>query len=156
MAGDAAAQIRPAYTKNVDEPGVYPGRLEVNSSPTLVGAGSHRLLQLRGRVGVRNVRSPPGSCRKRWIVQMATADWLMARPITNIELRNNRGGIIFDGMKWTFGGRFSGNVLQLGNLQRAPLGGIWPWRDTDRACNRRPEPVRVLGDRLYRYLIDAN
>jgi hypothetical protein len=49
----------------------------------------------------------PVPAGKRWVVQMASGGMANGYGrINNIELRNNRGSIIFDGLKWTFGGPF--------------------------------------------------
>ena len=67
-----------------------------------------RLLQLcLTRPGPQCLIMRPVPAGKRWIVQSATGGLANGNDRTNnIELGNNRSGVIFDGMKWTFGGPF--------------------------------------------------
>jgi len=49
----------------------------------------------------------PVPAGKRWIVQSASGGLVNGNGRTNnIELGNSRDSILFDGMKWTFGGPF--------------------------------------------------
>lgn len=106
---EAFAQTRPALVKDVNEPGRIPwstrsqflpnagGCFAVSDCANYSDGGSFAIFDL-----------PPVPAGKRWIVTMASGGLANGSGRTNqIELRNNRGGFIFDGLKWIFGGPFS-------------------------------------------------
>jgi hypothetical protein len=110
---EAFAQIRPALMKNVDEPGRTPFETR---SQVLPGSGCFAVSDCFAYSTIGNSITfdlRPVPVGKRWIVQSATGGLTSTQGKNiNIELRNNRGGLVFDGAKWLFGGPFlNGNAF---------------------------------------------
>ncbi len=105
---DVVAQIRAALVKNVDEPGRTPWETRSGFLPN--GGGCYLptdCYNYSDGVGhaVFDLRAVPAG--KRWIVQSVTGGLVNGYGrATNITLSNSRGAIIFDGMKWIYGGPF--------------------------------------------------
>ena len=159
LAGDAAAQIRPAYTKNVDEPGRVPWETRSQFLPNAGGCWVPQdCYNYEDGSGYATFDLRPVPAGKRWIVQMATGGLVNGQGrITNIELRNTRGFLVFDGVKWTFGGPFSQGTSFDSVIFNAPLWAEFGPGETP--------TVRVTGDPSLSgysvivftgYLIDAN
>lgn len=104
----ASAQVRPALVKNVDEPGRTPWETRSQFLPNAGGCyvPTDCVDYADGSgYAVFNLRTVPAG--KRWVVTSATGGLVNGDGrITNITLGNSRGGIIFDGAKWIYGGPF--------------------------------------------------
>jgi len=102
------AQARPAIVKNVDEPGRTPWETRSHVLPN--AGGCFREIDCYnysdGAVSaIWDLRAVPAG--KRWVVQSATGLLVGGQGRTNyIELGSPRGGVVFDGTKWGFGGPF--------------------------------------------------
>ena len=105
---DPLAQLRAALTKNVDEPGRTPWETR---SQFLPGSGCFGVSDcyngFSGSTFARfELRAVPAG--KRWVVQTATGGFTNAiGRITQIQLVSPPfGGVVFDGLKWSFAGPF--------------------------------------------------
>ena len=105
---DAAAQVRPAYTKNVDEPGRTPWETRSQFLPNAGGCyGTSDCYNYQDGTTFAVFDLRPVPAGKRWIVRSVSGGFNFANDrITNIELSNGRGFLTFDYMKWTYGGPF--------------------------------------------------
>ena len=109
VAPKAIAQIRAALVKNVDEPGRTPFVTRSAFLPNAGGCfGTSDCFNYSDGSTFALMDLRPIPAGKRWIVQSATGyqSGGISR-IINIELGYPRGGLVFDGVKWTFGGPFS-------------------------------------------------
>ena len=111
-ATDAVAQVRPALTKNVDEPWRTPwetrSQILPNAGGCWVPTDCNNYLE-GPQYAVFDLRPVPAG--KRWVVVSASGILVNGDGRTNtIELGYPRGGLIFDGTKWTFGGPFQTGV----------------------------------------------
>ncbi len=107
-APDAHAQ-KAALVKNVDEPGRTPHETRSQFLPGAGGCfGTSDCANYTDGSSFAIFDLPAVPAGKRWVVVMANGGLVNANGrTTNIELRNNRNGIIFDGLKWIYGGPFS-------------------------------------------------
>ena len=103
---EAIAQIRAALVKNVDEPGRTPYK---TISGILPGSGcfSGDCANFTGSSQVAQWDLPPVPAGKRLVVEMVSGGLTdgTSRTIL-VELRNGKGGIIYDNLKWLFGGPY--------------------------------------------------
>lgn len=109
---DVNAQVRPAYTKNVDEPGRTPWETRSQVLPNAGGCfGTSHCANYAETTNSATWDLPVVPAGKRWVVVMANGGLVGAQGRTNnIELRSNRGGLVFDGLKWIYGGPFSDGI----------------------------------------------
>ncbi len=103
------AQVRAALTKNIDEPGRTPWETRSQFLPNAGGCfGTSDCFNYSDgpTFAVFDLRPVPAG--KRWVVQSVTGGLVNGNGRTNtIELGSPRGPLVFDGMKWIFGGPFS-------------------------------------------------
>jgi len=102
------AQLRAALVKNIDEPGRTPW--DTRSQFFTGGSGCYLTsdcFNYSGGSGFATFDLRPIPAGKRWVVQSAAGGLTDANgTIIEIDLRNNRGGLIFDGSKWIFAGPY--------------------------------------------------
>jgi len=117
------AQTRAAIVKNVDEPGRTPW---ATRSQVLPNAGGCFALtdcfnySDGATFAVWDLRPVPAG--KRWVVQSATGSFVGGEGrTTSIELGSPRGGIVFDGIRWTHGGPFFPGTLSGSATFTAPV-----------------------------------
>lgn len=99
----------PALVKNVDEAGRMPWDTRSQILPNAGGcyASTYCSNYVEG-AGFAMFDLPPVPAGKRWVVQMATGSLVSGQGrITQIELKNSRGALVFDGLKWIFSGPFA-------------------------------------------------
>lgn len=106
------ALAAPALVKNVDEPGRTPWETRSQILPNAGGCyGSSDCFNYTETSGSATFDLRPVPAGKRWVVQMATGGLTGGQGrINGIELRSNRGGVIFDGAKWLYNGPFNAAV----------------------------------------------
>jgi hypothetical protein len=113
---EAAAQIRAALVKNVDQPGRTPYQMLSG----VVGGGCFRgsCLNITSSPDSVMYDLPPIPAGKRWVVNMASGGFIDATGrVTQIELRNGRGAVVFDSLKWIFSGPYgTGTVFSSVNF----------------------------------------
>ena len=105
----AFAQVRPALVKNTDEPGRTPWETRSQLLPNAGGCyGTSDCYNYSDGPAYAVFDLKPVPAGKRWVITSATAGFAFgtSRTSTTIELDNVRGGITFDGIKWTYGGPF--------------------------------------------------
>ncbi len=102
------AQVRAALVKNVDEPGRTPWETRSQFLPNAGGCyGSSDCYNYSdgSTFAVFDLRPVPAG--KRWVVQSISGGLVGGNGrTTNIELGVNRGFLVFDGIKWIFGGPY--------------------------------------------------
>jgi hypothetical protein len=109
---DAFAQlVRAALTKNVDEPWRMPWETRSQLLPaagngSCIGVSDCFNYSESTQSAIFDLRSVPAG--KRWVVQSVSGGSTdnFGRSL-QVELRSNRFGIVFDGLKWMFAGPFS-------------------------------------------------
>lgn len=111
VVSEVKAQIRPAFTKNVDEPGRTP-RSTLSQFFLQAGASGCYGGDCANYLGFGSTGAifdlPPVPAGKRWIVVMATGGFVSGDGrVIEIQLQNSRGSLIFDSLKWIFGGPYS-------------------------------------------------
>lgn len=115
------AQTRAAIVKNVDEPGRTPWATRSQVLPNAGGCfGLSDCFNYSdgSTFAVWDLRPVPAG--KRWIVQSATGSFSGGEGRTiSIEFGSPRGGIVFDGLRWTHGGPFFPGTL--GTTFTAPV-----------------------------------
>jgi hypothetical protein len=115
------AQTRAAIVKNVDEPGRTPWTTRSQILPNAGGCfGSSDCFNYSdgSTFAVWDLRPVPAG--KRWVVQSATGSFSGGESRTiSIEFGSPRGGIVYDGIRWTHGGPFFPGTL--GTTFTAPV-----------------------------------
>jgi len=104
---EAIGQIRAALVKNVDEPGRTPYK---TISGVLPGSGcfSGDCTNFAGNSQAAQWDLPAVPAGKRLVVEMVSGGLTEGSTRTiQVELRNGRGGIVFDNLKWIFSGPYS-------------------------------------------------
>jgi hypothetical protein len=117
---EAFAQVRAALIKNVDEPWRTPWETRSQFLPNAGGCfGSSDCFNYTDGPTFATFDLRPVPAGKRWVVQSASGGLVNGNGrITTIELGVNRGGLVFDGMKWMYGGPyFPGTSFSSANFQ---------------------------------------
>lgn len=105
----ASAQVRPALVKNVDEPGRTPFETRSQFLPNAGGCynNSDCYNYSDGSYSASfDLKTVPAG--KRWVITSVTGGFTSgaSRTGTTIQLSNAWTGIVFDGLKWAYGGPF--------------------------------------------------
>jgi hypothetical protein len=105
---EALAQVRPAYVKNVDEPGRTPLEMRTGILPGGGGCFTGPCANYVEGAQFAMFDLPAVPAGKRWVVLHASGGLTNGQSRTNnVELRNSRDALVFAGMKWTYGGPFA-------------------------------------------------
>jgi len=138
----ASAQVRPALVKNTDEPGRTPFETRSEFLPNAGGCfnNSDCYNYTDGSVYASfDLKAVPTG--KRWVITSATGGFVYGgtRTGTTIELANVNSGLVFDGLKWIYGGPFYPDPMEFNSITFSTT--------TFVVFNPGETPhVRVLGD----------
>jgi hypothetical protein len=153
---EAAAQIRAALVKNVDEP----GRTPYQTTSGVVGGGcfTGSCANISGDANAVMFDLPPIPAGKRWVVNMASGGFTEGTGrVTQIELRDGRGFIVFDNLKWIFSGPYGlGTVFNSVNFSEQLFVTFDPGETpTVRVSTSTPSVANYFVLTFSGYLIDA-
>lgn len=153
------AQTRAAIVKNVDEPGRTPWSTRSQVLPNAGGCfGGTDCFNYSDGAGFAVWDLRPVPAGKRWVVQSATGSFANGEGrTTSIELSSPRGGVVFDGVRWTHGGPFFPGTITGSSTFTAPVFAVFnPGEVPTVRVNGRPSLVGYSVIVFNGYLIDAN